>query len=196
LRERLQCYLCEQKNFLYIMFSIKKSEFKTSQDFFRKIDLTYSLIILGPLLAFCYLYFIKFKYAPRYRVFWLESYQAMLLALIPITVLVFYFWFKKKEVTIILATKMTIKDKMIRYYAMNIKLFLILLVAFIITLVIQYFILDKIFNLTFAIVVIVASVGRPSSLRMSKLFKFDKATTKMIYTQQEIIETDSDDSIN
>lgn len=173
------------------MLSIKKEQFRTSQDFFRKLDFLHSLLLVTPLALFCVLYLSdRYKYATRYRteIFWLEDWQVLLLAVVPALLLFYYYHLKKKDVVVLLSSDESLKDKMIFYYGMHVKYFVLLLFTFSLVLGIQYYILNPIFNLVFAAVLIVASVEKPTSLRMCKLMKLDKEVTDMIYTQKEIIE--------
>ena len=170
------------------MLSIKKEQFKNSQDFFRRLDFLHSILLLSPLVLFCVLYLARFRYATRYRHLWLEDWQTLLLAIIP-SILIYYYYNKKKaEVLSLLGAKGTLKDKMVIYYQMNVRYFMYILSLFLLVLFVQYFILDPIFNLVFAVVLIIASIEKPTSLRMCKLMKLDKETTDMVYTQKEIIE--------
>ena len=175
------------------MLSIKKEQFKTSQDFFRKLDFLHSLLLFTPLALFCFLYLSdRYKYPMRYRDVWLssnlEDWHVLLLSIFPVALLWFYYKLKKKDVAYILSMSGGLKDKMVYYYKMHVKYFMLLLFTFMLVLGIQYYILNQIYSLVFAAVLIVASVEKPTSLRMSKLMKLDKEVTDMVYTQKEIIE--------
>lgn len=175
------------------MLSIKKEQFKTSQDFFRKLDLLHSLLLFTPLALFVVLYLSdRYKYATRYRDVWLsshlENWHVIIMTIIPALLLMFYYKLKKKDVALLLASDQSLKDKMVFYYRMHVKYFLLLLFTFLLVLGIQYYILNQIYSLAFAVVLIVASVEKPTSLRMCKLMKLDKKITEMVYTQKEIIE--------